>query len=152
MSLTITPVQTPDDLDHIKQLFIEYQNWLNVDLCFQGFENELKNLPAHYDHLILAKQDGEVCGCVGLSPLPETGSCEIKRLYVRPAFQKKGIGRKLALETIHFAKKNDYKSVCLETLKRLDTAIMLYENLGFKCQLPNDGNPDNQIVHMEMLL
>lgn len=152
MSLTITPAQTPEDLEHIKQLFIEYQDWLNVDLCFQGFEAELKSLPGKYDCLLLARQNNQVCGCVGMWPEGEAGRCEMKRLYVRPAFQNDGVGRKLAQDIILKAQKHNYTKMCLDTLERLSPAIKLYESLGFNHCAPYYNNPLDHVVFMERLL
>ena len=109
-----------------RQLFREYQEFLNVDLCFQGFEEELANLPGKYafpqGSILLAMQDDIVLGCVAVRALKDK-VCEMKRLYVLPQGQGKGIGRKLAEAVINKAKVLGYETMQLDTLERLNAAI-----------------------------
>ncbi len=152
MSLTISVAKSQKDLKHIKQLFIEYQEWLDVDLCFEGFQEELKALSDKYDCLLLARWNGVVCGGVGISPTERKTACEVKRLYVRDAYKGKGIGRALAEEIIKKAALLNYKFMCLYTLERLQLAIGLYENLGFRSCPPYNDELLDQVVYMEKTL
>ena len=152
MSLNITPAESPEDIAHIRKLFTEYQEWLDVDLCFQGFQRELDTLPGKYDSLLLARWNGDVCGCVGMWPLAPDGLCEMKRLYVRDDFKGKGIGRKLAFKVVQIAKELGYQRMCLDTLERLAPAIQLYQSMGFRNCAPYYDNPLDQVVYMEKSL
>ena len=129
-------LETPTDMDLVREIFKEYQDFLNVDLCFQEFDAELAGLPGKYASpsgaLLFAYVDAELAGCVALRPLDEAGACEMKRLYVRPGFRGLGLGRMLAEAVIDAANRADYHCMRLDTLERLETAIGLYERLGFK--------------------
>ena len=89
----------PRDMEQIRALFVDYQQWLGVDLCFQGFEEEISTLPGAYGppggRLLLARDGDAIAGGVGLRPLG-SGTCEMKRLFVRPPWRGRGLGRKLA--------------------------------------------------------
>ncbi|OQX90596.1 MAG: GNAT family N-acetyltransferase [candidate division Zixibacteria bacterium 4484_95] len=133
--IKLVDVKSEDEIEHIRKLFEEYADWLAFDLCFQDFETELGNLPGDYvppyGRLILAYIGSKVAGCVALRRFDEH-TCEMKRLYVRPRFRKKGLGRKLAIAVIEEAKKIGYKSMRLDTLSFMKEALMLYKSLGFK--------------------
>ncbi|MBK6295505.1 MAG: GNAT family N-acetyltransferase [Rhodoferax sp.] len=141
----------PDDaseLDATRRIFEEYAQSLTVDLCFQDFHNELRNLPGEYaapgGTLLLAKVDGAVAGCCALRPLDAAdyaNACEIKRLYVRPAFRGLGLGRDLAERILDTARQAGYRSVLLDTLDEMETARALYQDLGFKEVPPYYHNP-----------
>lgn len=152
MNLTIVRATSSEDLAHIKELFCEYQDWLGVDLCFQGFQEELNNLPGKYDCLLLARWNGKVCACVGIWPVLKEKTCEMKRLYVRDAFKGKGVGRTMAEEIIKIAKQTGYSFMCLDTLERLHPAIALYHSLGFENCPPYYDNPLDQVVYLEKTL
>ncbi len=121
-------------MDEVRQLFREYQTELNVDLCFQSFEEELDSLPGKYappkGQLLLGLVDGTVQGCVAFRAL-EPGICEMKRLFVRPAARSAGLGRQLVAEILSHAKSAGYESMVLDTLDRLHSAQLLYEREGF---------------------
>ena len=85
--ITVTHADTAADMEHVRTLFVEYQQWLDVDLCFQGFDEELLSLPGAYapprGRLLLAREGAAVAGTVGMWPLG-TDLCEMMRLFVRP--------------------------------------------------------------------
>jgi carbonic anhydrase len=123
------------ELDAVRQFFRNYAAWLGVDLCFQGFEEEMATLPGAYaapqGRLFLATVGGQPVGCVGLRPLSD-GICELKRLYVEPSQRGQGTGRALALAAIRAAKEIGYRRLLLDTLPAMRIAVKLYRELGFR--------------------
>ncbi len=128
-------VETDCDVAEARRLFHEYAGSLDVDLEFQGFGAEVRNLPGDYAPprgvLLLARCGAAVAGCVAVRPL-DADVCEMKRLYVRPAYRAAGVGRHLALAVIRHARSNGYGRMRLDTLPGMDRAIALYEALGFR--------------------
>lgn len=131
-----------------RTIFQEYANSLKVDLCFQGFEDELSSLPGEYAEprgsLILAWVDGDLAGCCALRPLDSSdypNSAEMKRLYVRKAFRGSGLGRQLTEAILDTARKLGYSCVLLDTLDDMESARALYEDLGFEEIPPYYHNP-----------
>jgi len=129
-----------DDVALIRALFREYAGSLGVDLSFQRFDEELVALPAGYDAVLVAHVDGEAAGCVGVRPLDST-TCEMKRLYVRPAARGAGLGRALALRAIDHARALGYERMLLDTLPTMAAARSLYRELGFVEVAPYRHNP-----------
>jgi putative acetyltransferase len=121
-----------------RALFLEYQEELGIDLGFQGFAAELETLPGEYasprGRLLLARDHDAVAGCVAMRPLASgpSGTCEMKRLYVRPPFRAGGVGRQLAERVIAEARSVGYRRMVLDTLAAMAKAQRLYESLGFK--------------------
>jgi GNAT superfamily N-acetyltransferase len=119
----------------VRELFREYEQALGVDLCFQGFADELASLPAEYapprGRLYLAHVDHAIAGCAGLRPASETAA-ELKRLYVRAAFRGQHLGRKLAERAIADARAIGFRAVVLDTLPSMKEAHTLYASLGFR--------------------
>jgi putative acetyltransferase len=139
----------------VRELFLEYQRSLGIDLCFQSFDRELAGLPGKYSapdgRLFLARQAGVVGGCVALRPLRRP-TCELKRLYVRPRLRGRGLGRALTLAAVAAARKIGYRRMRLDTLASMKKAIALYESLGFRRITPYYHNPHRAAVFMELNL
>lgn len=138
----------PEALDATRAIFREYAAGLGVDLCFQNFEAELAGLPGDYagpaGHLLLALVDGEVAGCGGFRALHDAdhvNACEMKRLYVRPAFRRFGLGRRLAEALMDEARRCGYSVMLLDTLDDMEAARELYASLGFVETPPYYFNP-----------
>jgi len=132
----------------VREIFVEYAAQLGVDLCFQGFEEELLNLPGDYaaprGTLVLALADGALAGCCALRPLDNVdypNAAEMKRLYVRKAFRRFGLGRQLAEAVLDHARTEGYHSVLLDTLDDMEAARALYAELGFEEIAPYYHNP-----------
>ena len=135
-------------LDATRAIFREYAAGLGVDLCFQNFEAELAGLPGDYagpaGHLLLALVDGEVAGCGAFRALHDAdhvNACEMKRLYVRPAFRRFGLGRRLAEVLMDEARRCGYSVMLLDTLDDMEAARELYASLGFVETAPYYYNP-----------
>lgn len=122
------------DIDQIRTLFREYADSLGVNLDYQGFEEELRELPGSYappaGTLLLARRNDEILGCVGVRAL-DPATAEMKRLYVRPAARGTGLGRILAEAAIRFATCSGYERMRLDTLPQMQRAQELYRELGF---------------------
>ncbi len=138
----------PAEFDAARELFREYADALGVDLCFQNFDAELATLPGDYIEpggaLLLAWCDGALAGCGALRPLPECdepNACEMKRLYVRRAFRRFGLGRLLAENLIDRARGAGYSAMLLDTLDDMEAARELYASLGFEEVAPYYYNP-----------
>jgi ribosomal protein S18 acetylase RimI-like enzyme len=153
--LTIVDAMAVDDGLIARRLFEEYAASLGVDLCFQGFSEELAGLPGNYappgGRLLLALQNGEPAGCVALRPL-EPAVCEMKRLYVRPAFRAHGIGRILIDRVVQEARQAGYRQMRLDTLPSMSAAQALYRRLGFQEIPPYRNNPIAGAVFLELQL
>ena len=144
-------IDAVDDADLVRALFLEYVGSLGVDLSFQGFDEELAALPMGYDAVLVAHLDGEPAGCVGVRPLDST-TCEMKRLYVRPAARGAGLGRALALRAIDHARMLGYERMRLDTLPAMAAARALYGELGFVEIEPYRHNPIAGTAFMELPL
>lgn len=151
----IDPAAGHQDMEHIRVLFVEYQEWLEVDLCFQGFDKEISTLPGAYGppggRLLLARDGDAIAGGVGFRPL-SPGACEMKRLYVRPPWRGRGLGRRLAQAVIDDAAAAGYGRMCLDTLPRLAAAIGLYRSLGFVDTQAYYENPLDGVTYMALSL
>ena len=139
---------SPSELDTARALFTEYAAGLQHDLCFQGFDSELRDLPGDYaaprGSLLLARCEGQWAGCCALRPLDSSdyaNACEMKRLYVRQAFRGLGIGRALAEAILDMARQAGYSCVLLDTLDDMESARAMYVDLGFEEIPPYYHNP-----------
>ena len=135
-------------IDDTRAIFQEYAAQLDVDLCFQGFEQELLGLPGEYagpgGALLLAFVDGALAGCGAFRSLHDVdypNACEMKRLYVRRAFRRFGLGRLLARQLMDRAIEAGYSTMLLDTLDDMEAARNLYETLGFEEIPPYYFNP-----------
>jgi ribosomal protein S18 acetylase RimI-like enzyme len=153
--MQICQASTSEQIVAIRALFHEYAAWLRIDLCFQGFADELATLPGRYapprGRLLLATATDGSAGCVALRPLDET-VCEMKRLFVRSAFQGHGLGRTLAQRVISEAQSIGYTTMRLDTLPEMESAIRLYEALGFVRRSAYYDTPLPDTVFMELEL
>lgn len=135
-----------------RELFREYAKDIGVDLCFQGFERELADLPGCYaapaGTILLGVIDHAPVGCVALRPI-EKGIGEIKRLYVKPQYRGRGLARELAEEAMRHAFQIGYRKVRLDTLATMKAARALYESLGFKEIPAYYDNPLPDVVYFE---
>lgn len=145
--IEIVDVMSTQDLDHVRSLFLEYTASLDVDLDFQGVDDEMTNLPGKYaapsGALLLARDGAELLGCGALRPFgaPEKRICEMKRLYIRPSARGIGLGQRLAESLIERAVAMRYSTMLLDTLDSFTAAIRLYEMLGFERVEPYYDNP-----------
>lgn len=149
----LCPAESPEQIAAIRELFLEYAQSLNFSLCFQSFEKELAQLPGDYappdGRLLLAAQGSQLAGCVALHKL-EDQICEMKRLYLRPAFRGKGLGRVLAERVVADAREIGYKRLRLDTVEPvMRDAVALYRKLGFREIAPYRENPIEGALYME---
>lgn len=143
-------------LEDIRKLFVEYAKSLDFDLCFQNFDKELQELPGRYaapeGRLFLCRVDGTAAACIALKSIGD-GICEMKRLFVRPAFRGKGLGSKLGKYLIDEARQIGYRAMRLDTIAgKMEPAIALYRSLGFKEIPPYYPNPVPNVVYFELQL
>jgi GNAT superfamily N-acetyltransferase len=152
----IRQATTRDDIERARALFVEYAQWLKVDLCFQGFGGELKALPGSYappgGRLLLAGADGEAFACIALRPLDTAGLAEVKRLYVQPARRGQRWGYLLAETLIAEARAIGYRELRLDTLEWMAPARALYRSLGFRECAAYYDNPLAGVVYMSLEL
>jgi putative acetyltransferase len=151
--LHLAPALTGPQLETVRALFREYEKWLGISLCFQGFEQELATLPGDYapprGRLFLATVGGEIAGCVALRALDDATG-EMKRLYLREALRGRGLGRQLAIACIDAAREAGYAHLRLDTLPVMREAIALYRSLGFRDVEPYRANPIAGALYMEL--
>jgi putative acetyltransferase len=155
-ALQFVQVQSDSQIEQVRELFLEYARSLGFSLCFQNFDQELANLPGDYSppygKLLLAEFEGELAGCVALHKL-ENEICEMKRLYLRPQFRGKGLGRALATRIIAEARDLGYSRLRLDTVESaMQDAVAMYLKLGFRKIDPYCENPMPSALYMELVL
>ena len=148
--------ETPAQIAQARELFLEYAQSLGFSLCFQNFDKELAGLPGGYappeGRLLLAEYEGQLAGCVALHTL-EPGICEMKRLYLRPQFRGKGLGRALADHIIAEARQIGYQRIRLDTVEpAMKDAVAMYRRIGFREIAPYCANPIAGALYMELSL
>ena len=144
---------TEEDFREARVLLREYEAAIGVDLCFQGFADELLNLRTMYGppggRFLVLRQAERTAGCVALRDLGG-GICEMKRLYVRPDYRGSGLGRKCAEEIVRIAGEMGYSAMRLDTLPSLRAAVALYRSMGFR-EIPQyTENPPPCPLFMEL--
>ena len=153
--LIVRDARTPDDVAAARELILEYQASLGVDLAFQHFADEIASLATTYGPpagaLLLATVNGVPAGCVGVRPLAP-GCCEMKRLYVRPAARGHHLGRHLAERAMASARALGYTHMRLDTLPSMHGAQALYLTLGFYEIAPYRENPVAGTRYLEAAL
>jgi putative acetyltransferase len=151
-----TQAETPTQISQARELFLEYAQSLGFSLCFQNFDKELADLPGDYappeGRLLLAQCENQLAGCVALHQL-EPDVCEMKRLYLRPHFRGKGLGRALADHIIAEGRQIGYQRMRLDTVEPvMKNAVAMYRKLGFKEIAPYCHNPIADALYMELIL
>jgi putative acetyltransferase len=155
-SLSIFPAQTPAHITQARELFLEYAQSLGFSLCFQNFDKELAELPGGYappdGRLLLAEYESQLAGCVALHKF-EARICEMKRLYLRPQFRGKGLGRVLADRIITEAREMGYDRMRLDTVEPvMKDAVAMYYKLGFTDIAPYCENPMPGAIYLQLEL
>ncbi|MGQ0543594.1 MAG: GNAT family N-acetyltransferase [Blastocatellia bacterium] len=153
--LQIIQAETEEQIELARTLFREYETWLGMDLCFQGFEAELRELPGGYaapdGRLLLAYLNDEAAGCIALRRIDD-GVCEMKRLYLRETARGVGIGNALIEKLIDEAREIGYARMRLDTYPlKMGKAVKLYESHGFFEIPPYYDNPHQGVLFMELM-
>lgn len=154
--IEIFQAETLEQIDEARGLFREYEKWLDVDLCFQNFEDELKTLPGKYakpaGRLLLATVENDFAGCIALRKL-EDSVCEMKRLFIRSNFRERGLGRILIENLIDEARRAGYEKMRLDTLSgKMPQAVRLYKSFGFREIPAYYENPHAETMFLELNL
>lgn len=147
----IEPATDETDIAAVKKIFAAFIEFLPIDMGFQGIDAEMASFPDTYDLLLLAKTAGKPVGAVALKK-HDALVCEMKRLYVLPEAQGTGAGRKLCERLIKEARSLGYKTMLLDSLKRLEAAVALYRKLGFEEIEPYNFNPEDDVIYMRRAL
>jgi putative acetyltransferase len=158
--LSFTQALSPAQIAQVRELFLEYAQSLGFSLCFQNFDKELAGLPGDYappaGRLLLVEYDGQLAGCVALHGLAASNGnciCEMKRLYLRPEFRGKGLGRALAERIITEAREIGYQRMRLDTVEPvMKDAVAMYRRLGFREIAAYCKNPMAGALYMELVL
>ena len=144
-------IERATDMRLVRDLLEEYGRAAGVDLAFQNFDRELATLPYEYDPILIARAGGDAAGCVALRRIDDD-TCEMKRLYVRPAFRGRSIGRLLAEAIIAEGRQRGFSRMRLDTLPSMSEAMALYESLGFADIEPYRYNPIKGSRYMQLEL
>jgi putative acetyltransferase len=155
MTIRITEARWPDDRAIVEKLFREYVASLAEDISFQNVDDELAGLPGKYARpggVVLIARDADEAAAAIAYRMVEPGVCEMKRLYVRPAFRGRGLGRELAIELIEHARSQGYRTMLLDTLASMSSARALYRDLGFAPVAPYYDNPLPGVMYMALEL
>jgi len=156
VSFSFAEAQSAAQIAQARELFLEYAKSLGFSLCFQNFEQELANLPGDYappeGRLLLVAYRGQLAGCVAVHKL-SAEICEMKRLYLRPQFRGKGLGRALADRIISEAREIGYRRMRLDTVGPvMKDAVAMYRKIGFREIAPYCANPNEGALYLELQL
>lgn len=153
--ITFKRISTTEEFEQAKTLFLEYAEWLNFDLQFQDFEAELANIHHQYalpeGGIIGIFDNKKMIGCAGIRKF-KNDQAEIKRMYIQEAYQGRGLGKKLLVEAIQLARDLNYKTLLLDTMPIMASAIYLYESFGFQRIAPYRYNPFEDAIFMALEL
>lgn len=154
--LTITQAESPNQIEEARTLFREYEAWFGISLCFQNFDDEVRDLPGKYampdGRLYLAYSDNKLAGCIAMRQL-EDGVCEMKRLFVRDGFRGDKIGLRLIEKIIEEGRNQGYEKMRLDTYPpKMGKAVRLYESHGFYEVPAYYDNPHEGVLYMEKIL
>lgn len=155
-NILIKQAETLEQIETARKLFREYEAWIELQLCFQGFDEEVANLPGKYaapeGRLFLAFADEKLAGCIALRKL-EDGVCEMKRLFVKDEFRGQKIGIALIEKLIAEAREIGYEKMRLDTFPpKMGKAVSIYESYGFREIPPYYHNPYGDTLFMELQL
>ena len=154
-AISIIEAATAGDFAVGKRLIEEYADALGVDLCFQGFADELLHPSLVYGPpggcLLLALAGEDVIGCIAVRK-QDGQVCELKRLYVKPEFRGTGLGRRLAEAALRKARELGYTRVALDTLPQMVEAQTLYKTLGFEETPGYYANPVAGVRYLSLRL
>ena len=152
-AFTLHDVTTGADVEIVRELFLEYEKWLGISLCFQNFAQEVVSLPGDYappgGRLVLARYAGVPAGCIALRRLDPAVS-EMKRLYLRADYRGRGFGLHLVMDCLAAARLLGYARLRLDTLPVMQEAISLYRALGFQEIAPYRDNPVPGALYLEI--
>jgi len=151
----IVEATTAEQIEQVRNLFCEYRAQLPAEYCARSFDAEIAELPGVYapprGKLLLATVVGQPVGCVGIRPFPLAGTCEMKRLYLRPAFRGGKLGRQLVERSLAEARLLGYRSMRLDTHPpSMQAAVNLYRKLGFREVSPHPLEPIEELIYMEL--
>lgn len=153
--MTIQRIDGDEDLQAVKTLFQEYWDAFGFTPCFQGFASELAALPGKYapprGRLALARVDGEIAGCVAMRPAGGE-RCEMKRLYARPKFRGRGVGRALLEWVLGEARSEGYAEIVCDTMPVMERALAMYEQFGFERTEPYEANATEGAIYLRFKL
>lgn len=155
--MKIIQAKTSEQIESVREVFREYERWLDLDLCFQGFEKELAELPGKYAQpegllWLAVDEDDKVAGCIALRKLEES-VCEMKRLFVRDDYRGCGVGKLLVESLIDKARQLGYGRMRLDTHPpKMGKAVGIYRSLGFVEIKPYYDNPHEDVLYMELSL
>ena len=153
LHIQVSEARWPRDRSAVETLFREYVGSLTEDISFQNVDDELAGLPGKYARpggVVLIARDGKQAAGAVAYRMVEPGVCEMKRLYIRPAFRGKGVARELANELIDDARQQGYRTMLLDTLESMSAARALYRDLGFVPVAPYYDNPLPGVMYMAL--